>query len=84
VTASGFGDSSADILTSRVSLSVGGVQHPAIAVTSVAGQPGIYQVQFVLSANVTPGAQVPLTLTFDGRLSSGVAIAVHAQQTENQ
>ncbi len=84
VTASGFGDSSQEILTSRVSISVGGVRHPAIAVTSVAGQPGVYQVQFVLSDHVTPGEQVPLTLTFDGRLSSAVAIVVSPPQTENQ
>jgi uncharacterized protein (TIGR03437 family) len=84
VTASGFGDSSEEILASRVSISVGGVRHTAFAVTGVAGQPGVYQVQFVLSAHVTPGAQVPLTLTFDGRLSSAVAIAVRPQQTENQ
>jgi uncharacterized protein (TIGR03437 family) len=84
VTASGLGDSNAEILTSRVSLSVGGVQHPAVAVTSVAAQPGVYQVQFVLSSSVAPGAQVPLTLTFDGRISPVVPIVVQAKQTENQ
>jgi uncharacterized protein (TIGR03437 family) len=84
LTASGFGDSIEEILASRVSLSVGGVRHTAFAVTGVAERPGVYQVQFVLSASVTPGTQVPLTLTFDGRLSSAVPIAVQAQRTEEQ
>ncbi len=84
MTAAHLDDTGAEILPSRLSVTVGGVTHPAIAVSAVAGEAGVFQLQFVLSANVAAGAQVPLTLTFDGRISAPVTIAVRAKQTEDQ
>ncbi|MEN6603728.1 MAG: hypothetical protein ABFD86_15065, partial [Bryobacteraceae bacterium] len=81
---SGLDDSAGDTLPSRLSAMAGGVQHSVFAAAKVEGQAGVYVVQFVLSDSVTPGDQVPLRVSFDGRISAPVAITVRAKPAENQ
>jgi uncharacterized protein (TIGR03437 family) len=81
---SGLDDSAGATLPSRLSATVGGVQHSVFAAAKVEGQAGVYVVMFALSESVAPGDQVPLRVTFDGRISAPVAITVRAQQTANQ
>lgn len=82
--ASGLDDSGAEILPSRVTVTVGGVQHSVFGIAGAADQPGVHQIQFVLSESVTPGDEVPLILSFDGRISAPATIVVRPQQSEDQ
>lgn len=51
----------------RSIVTVGGIDHPAVF---VGVSNGASQFQFVLSPLVTPGAQVPVTVTVDGQVSA--------------
>ncbi len=81
---SGLDDSAGDTLPSRLSATAGGVQHSVFAAAKAEGQNGVYVVLFVLSDSVTPGDQVPLRVSFDGRISAPVAITVRSKPSENQ
>jgi len=84
LTLTGLDPAGAEILPSRITVSVGGVEHPALAVAAIPGQTGVYLVQFVLSEKVAPGEQIPLRVSFDGRISAPSTITVLAQTSENQ
>jgi uncharacterized protein (TIGR03437 family) len=70
---SGFGDPTAVILPQQVSINVGGVNHPAVAVDSVGG--GLFEVRFVLSKLVPTGSQTPITVYLNGNSSYTSTIA---------
>ncbi len=62
---------------SRVQVSVGGVLLPAAAVT-LSTTSNLYDVQFVLTAAVQPGSQVPIVVYIDGRSSVQSVLTVTA------
>jgi hypothetical protein len=63
----GVTPSSAVVLPSQVTINVGGINHPAVAVDAVGG--GVYEVRFVISTLVATGAQTPITIYFNNRSS---------------
>jgi uncharacterized protein (TIGR03437 family) len=77
---SGFADSGADVTPSRVKVLVGGVEHAAIAVTTVSGPIALHQVQFTLSPEVSPGDKVSLAVLLDRYSSFPITIPVAAGQ----
>lgn len=70
---SGFADPSALILPQQVTINVGGINHPAIAVDSVGA--GVFEVRFVLSKLVATGSQTPITVYLNGNSSYTAAMA---------
>jgi len=64
---SGFASPSAIILPSQVSINVGGVNLPAVAVNATGN--GLFEVRFVLSNLVPTGAQTPITVYLNGNSS---------------
>jgi hypothetical protein len=70
---SGFADPSATILPSQVTINVGGINHPAIAVDAVGN--GLFEVRFVLSNLVPTNSQTPITVYLNGNSSYTAAIA---------
>jgi hypothetical protein len=76
VEARGLVEPSGPVALARLRVICGGVEHPVIELTPVAGAPGVARVHFVLSALVPAGAQVPLTIAVDGRTSQPALITV--------
>ena len=68
-------DPSAATNPSLVHLLEGGIDLTALAVTPVAGQPGIYEAFFALSPTIA-SQQVQLVVTVDGVASNPVIIAI--------
>jgi hypothetical protein len=62
-----FADPSVVVFPTRVTINVGGVSQPSVAVTPAAG--GLFQVSFVLSNLVPTGQQTPLTVYLDRQSS---------------
>ena len=71
---SGLADPGAAIPPGRVHVKVGGLDTLAGSVTPANGS--AYTVQFKLDASVTTGAQVPLTISIDGKTSLPVYIPI--------
>ncbi|MCU1260608.1 MAG: peptidase and matrixin and adamalysin [Bryobacterales bacterium] len=71
---SGFTNGSSVIYPSEVSILIGAVSNPAIAV--VPSDSGLTEVRFVLSDLVSTGTQVPMTVYLDGQSSLTSAINV--------
>jgi len=71
---SGLGDPGSAIAPGRVRVQVGGHDTPAGSVTP--GNSALYTVQFKLDASVATGAQVPLTISVDGKTSLPVYIPI--------
>jgi hypothetical protein len=69
---SGFADPATVILPQQVSINVGGINHPAIAVDAVGG---VFEVRFVLSKLVPTGSQTPITVYLNGNSSYTAAMA---------
>jgi uncharacterized protein (TIGR03437 family) len=63
------------IALERVTIEVGGVRHLPLAIAPFPGQPGAYEMQFILEAAVPAGIQ-PLIVTFEGRSSRPYQIVV--------
>ncbi len=76
LTVAGLSDGAAAVAPSSVRITVGGLAHSAHQVTAVPGQPTQHQVQFFLGTKVQPGAQVPLTLSVDARMSAVVFLPI--------
>lgn len=76
VKASGLVEPSGPVALTRLRVVCGGIEHPVIELTPVAGEPGVARVHFVLSALVPAGAQVPLTIAIDGRTSQPAFLSV--------
>jgi hypothetical protein len=70
---SGFAAAGTVVNPSQVSINVGGVNHPAIAVDGVAN--GLFRVIFDLSNYVPTGSQTPITVYLDGNSSYSGTIA---------
>ena len=70
---SGFTPAAATVSPSEVTINVGGVNHPAIAVDPTGS--GLYEVRFDLSNLVPTGSQTPITVYLDGRSSYTSIIA---------
>jgi hypothetical protein len=70
---SGFADQATVVLPAQVSINVGGVNHPTIAVDAVGG--GLFEVRFVLSMLVPTGAQTPITVYLNGNSSYTATLA---------
>jgi Matrixin len=64
---SGFADPTAVIFPSQVTINVGGVNHPAVEVSSAGN--GLFVVRFVLSNLVTTNTQTPVTVYLSNRSS---------------
>ncbi|MFN0165007.1 MAG: matrixin family metalloprotease [Bryobacteraceae bacterium] len=75
-TVTGLTDTGAAVPISRLRILCGGIEHPAIEISPAADSPGAHRITFILSALVTPGAQVPLTVAVDGRTSSPLNLSV--------
>ena len=73
----GFPSLGPKIDPSRVQVSAGGILLPATSVT-LSTASNLYDVQFVLTNAVQPGAQVPLVVYIDGRSSVQTTILVTA------
>jgi uncharacterized protein (TIGR03437 family) len=71
---SGLADPGSAIAPGRVHVKVGGHDTPAGSVTPANGP--AYTVQFKLDASVATGAQVPLTISIDGKISLPVYIPI--------
>jgi len=71
---SGFADPSTVILPSQVSINVGGINQPAIAVGAVGN--GLFEVRFVLSNLIATNPQAPITVYLNGNSSYTGALAV--------
>ena len=78
VTISGIDDPAVPVDPSRLVLTLGGVAHTPQTLLPSTGIPGAYDVRFVVSAEVQPGAAVPLTAAIGNRVSQPVMLAVHA------
>jgi uncharacterized protein (TIGR03437 family) len=74
LTVNGLGDPSSAIAPGRVHVKVGTIDTLAGSVTPANGS--AYTVQFKLDASVATGAQVPLTISIDGKTSLPVYIPV--------
>jgi uncharacterized protein (TIGR03437 family) len=74
VLVSGLADPGSAIAPGRVHVKVGGLDTPAGSVMPANGS--AYTVQFKLDASVTTGAQVPLTISIDGKTSLPVYIPI--------
>ena len=72
--ATGLAPAGAAVAPSRVHITAGGVDMPAGSVTDV--NTTTWVIQFKLDPSVAPGAQVPLTVSVDGKTSLPVFIAV--------
>jgi hypothetical protein len=64
---SGFAAPTASVPGSQVTINVGGINHPAVAVNAVGS--GQWEVRFVLSNLVPTGAQTPITVYLNGNSS---------------
>lgn len=73
---SGFADDNPPLTTSRLHINGGGVEHPALAVSPLPGQPNSYQIQFILSPALVPGQPAGITVSVDNRTSSPFAIPI--------
>jgi uncharacterized protein (TIGR03437 family) len=62
------------VTTTRLQLTVAGIEHQIAFVSPAAVQGGLYQVSFNLNPAVPAGSQ-PVILTFDGRPSAAFALA---------
>jgi uncharacterized protein (TIGR03437 family) len=74
VLVSGLADPGSAIAPGRVHVKVGGLDTPAGSVMPANGS--AYTVQFKLDASVATGAQVPLTISIDGKTSLPVYIPI--------
>jgi uncharacterized protein (TIGR03437 family) len=74
VLVTGLADPGANIDPGRVHVTVGGVDSAAAVITQVSGT--TYQVQFTLDPAVSPGAQVAVTISIDGKTSLPAYIPV--------
>jgi uncharacterized protein (TIGR03437 family) len=57
--------------TGTASLTIGGVQAQVVFAGLTPGFAGLYQINAVMPAGVTPGSQVPVVIAVDGRASAG-------------
>jgi len=68
VMVTGLAEAGTTIAPSRIRITVGGVEHTAMAVAAGTLGPSSYQILFMLSANVPAGPH-PITVSLDGRAS---------------
>ncbi len=73
---SGMGDAGKDISLNRIRVDIGGVSHVVLQGFWQPAPGGLYQAQVILSSQVEPGAQVPLTVSLDDRVSRPYFIAI--------
>ncbi|MBZ5595522.1 MAG: matrixin family metalloprotease [Acidobacteriia bacterium] len=74
VQVTGLAPSGTAVAPGRVNLTAGGVDMPAGSVTDVNDTTSV--IQFKLDPNVAPGAQIPLTVSIDGKTSLPVYIPI--------
>jgi uncharacterized protein (TIGR03437 family) len=58
-------------------VSVGGQLAEILYFGDAPGYPGYFQINFQVPSGITPGSSVPVGLTYLGRSSNPVSIAVH-------
>ncbi|MEO7649599.1 MAG: IPT/TIG domain-containing protein, partial [Bryobacteraceae bacterium] len=73
LTVGGLGDPGSSVASSRIRVSVGGLDQQVAAVYPVTNG---HQIQFVLAPTTTQGTQIPLTVSVDGRASLPYMIPV--------
>jgi uncharacterized protein (TIGR03437 family) len=71
----GLADAGAVLAPSRVTVNVGGMDIPVVQIAPIGSG---HQVQFFLPQNVTLGAQVPLTISIDGRVSAPALLTIRS------
>ncbi len=69
----GLADAGSTVAVSRVTANVGGIDIPVNQIAAVGAG---HQVLLFLPQNVTLGAQVPLTISIDGRVSAPALLAI--------
>ncbi len=77
VTATGLGWTDGDgKVTGAVVLKIGGVSIIPSSSTLASGVIGVYEVTVTVPAGITPGNEVPVTISVDGQASKAVTIAI--------
>lgn len=71
----GLADNGTNVASSRVAANIGGVDIPVVQVIAIGSG---HQVVIFLPQNVITGAQVPLTIAIDGRVSAATLISIRS------